>query len=89
LRAGLSQAERQRLEALDRNDQDLQAALDELAEELESQGVPDGHCDRHMLLIDGCELDLLAGRVQRLAEAAGEVSLRIRARLKLMGGEQL
>jgi hypothetical protein len=42
-----------------------------------------------MLLIDGCELDLLAGRVQRLAEAAGEVSLRIRARLKLMGGEQL
>ena len=84
LRRGLPAAERQRLEALDRNEHEIQAAYAALGEVLQRVA---GHELKSAVLIDAETLRESAERSRQLAEYASEVSLRLRARLKLLIGE--
>ena len=84
LRRGLPAAERQRLEALDRNEHEIQAAYAALGEVLQRVA---GHELKSAVLLDAETLSESAERSRQLAEYASEVSLRLRARLKLLIGE--
>lgn len=84
LRRGLPAVERQRLEALDRNEHEILAAYGTLSELLQRIA---GHQLAAVVLIDAEALRESAERSRQLAEYASEVSLRLRARLKLLIGE--
>ena len=84
LRRGLPAAERQRLEALDRNEHEVQAAYAALGELLQRVS---GHELKSAVLLDAEMLRESAESSRQLAEYASEVSLRLRARLKLLIGE--
>lgn len=88
LRAGLSAADRRRVDELDANDLALRASLEALQSAVDSFGalidVPEPSLLIASLLVEGAPLRRLGALAHELAEAANELALRASVRAGLL-----
>jgi hypothetical protein len=84
LRAGLSPADRQRIDDLDANEAVFQGALQAVDQALSSYEGLAAQEAASSLLIEPAALRRLSEGARQLAEAAGEVALRAAARASLL-----
>jgi hypothetical protein len=90
LRAGLSGADRQRIEALDANEPILTEALFALhgaIDRFDTAHGPDDEVSPNRLLVDAAQLQQLAQAAQAVAEAATDLALRAAARAAVLQDE--
>jgi hypothetical protein len=91
LRAGLTGADRQRIEELDTNESMLLATLEALQRSIDAfdalQGPPEQPIALTSLLVDVVLLQRLAVAAQALAEAANDLALRATTRTQLLAQE--
>lgn len=88
LRAGLSAAERQRIEELDSNESALTSALNSAQDAIGALdallGEPDQALTFGTLLVDPVVVQRIAAAAQLLAESATDLALRANARAELL-----